>query len=496
MKSVVLEHVSKVYSISRKNYNFKELLGASLRSLFAGDNDSDSAEFHALKDISFALDTGDVLGIIGDNGAGKSTLLKIISGVSQPSSGTVQLEGKISSILEIGTGFHMELSGRENIYLSGSILGMTRKEIEERYDSIVRFSGLNDFINVAIKRYSSGMYLRLAFSVLAHLSTDIILLDEIIYVGDAEFKMKSYNKIKELAKSGKTILIVSHDLASISDLCTKCLLLDKGQVRLYGKTSDIVRQYLDKSLQKYINTTAQEEQQNKTQEELDKLQTKIRQMDEAIREKQNALNQKTSKEDDLISELNRMKYESAELNKIKDSLQHNYDTDVLKNITSDVLLPEKSWENERTAPGNDAVRVKRISYTSDNYHLNKSVRQGEEIVLELEYWKYIEAPLDIGITGIYNFNQVAFGTSSALTENGGIANAGTGIFKHTCRIHRYLFNHGFFTLALYFLDPKSGEVYSLHNAVVIKVEYNPEFKEKYLYSGNLMAPFTPAFKWG
>lgn len=503
MKSVVLENVSKVYSVARKNFNFKELIGESLRSVFDSRKKNDTTDFYALKNISFELEQGDVLGIIGDNGAGKSTLLKIISGVSQSTSGSVILQGKISSILEIGTGFHMELSGKENIYLSGSILGMTRKEIEERYDSIVRFSGLNEFINVAIKRYSSGMYLRLAFSVLAHLSTDIILLDEIIYVGDAEFKMKSYNKIKELARSGKTILIVSHDLSSISDLCTKCLLLEKGEVKLSGKTSDIVRMYLDKSLRKYINTT-QDEQQSKTQEELNQLQAKIRQMDAAIREKENALNRQSSKEEDLISELNRMKYESFELNKIKDSLEKNADAEAVKQIDSEVLTTEKVWENEKQAPGNDIIRMKRIAYTSENLKHSASALQGEEITFEVEYWKYIDDPIVIGLTAIYNFNQVVLGTSSSLVEEEGtgIHNAGKGVFKHTFTINKYLLNHGFFTIGLYFLKATEThtevstitEVYALHNAIVVRVEYNPDFK-KFQYIGNLVAPFTPAFRW-
>jgi len=488
MKSVQIHNISKIYSITMNKNNFKEVVNEVFAGVLSSENKNGRKEFYALKDISFDLEKGDVLGIIGDNGAGKSTLLKIISGVSQPSMGELILEGKISSILEIGTGFHMELSGRENIFLSGSILGMNKEEIRRQYSSIVQFSGLKDFINVAIKRYSSGMYLRLAFSVLAHLNTDIILLDEIIYVGDAEFKMKSYNKIKELARSGKTILIVSHDLASISDLCSKCLMLDKGEAKLFGATSDIVHQYLDKSLSKYMKSSA-EDQTSKMKLEMENLEGKISEMDRIIYEREAALNKASFKEQKLISELNKLKEESKEIHKFKKSLEANSESDTPKNAPAS----EKNWTDEETAPGNNNIKLKRLACTTiDN---KTTFTQEDDIQLEIEYWKYIKEPLRIAITASYNFNQIAFGTSSSFGGMDLLNNEGTGLFKNICHINKYLLNHGMFSFSFFFIDSRGVEAYAIHSVLILKIDYDPALYKRFNYTGNLIMPFVPVFKW-
>ena len=490
MKSVSVRSISKIYSLGNQNTNFKELVAQKARSFFSARDSDETGVFYALKDVSFELDKGDVLGIIGDNGAGKSTLLKIISGVSQPTTGEVEIDGKISSILEIGTGFHMELTGKENIFLSGSILGMHRDEIEKQYDNILRFSGLNDFIHVPIKRYSSGMYLRLAFSVLAHLSAEIVLLDEIIYVGDAEFRMKSYNKIKQLARSGKTILIVSHDLTSISDLCTKCLLLEKGSVKLFGRTNDIVRGYLDKSLKKYINAAAEEEQINKTKAEMEKLQSRIKLMNKVIEEKENALSSTSVKEQQLVSELNSLKEESKELFKIRKALEENVHFDLDSNS---FIKPEKIWEDEKTAPGNELLKIRRIACTTQDN--KKTITQADDIRIEIEYWKYIEEPAMIALTASYNFNQVAFCSASSYGETNYIRNEGCGLFKSICHINKHLLNHGVFAFSFFFLNNEGVEVFGIHNAVALKIEYEESFLKKFEEKGMILVPFVPVFKW-
>lgn len=487
MKSVVVNAVSKAYLLNRKNYNFKELLRSEVFSLFSPKRESKETAFYALRNVTFELDKGDVLGIIGDNGAGKSTLLKIISGVSQPSEGEVRIEGKISSILEIGTGFHLELTGRENIFLSGSILGMSRSEIQRQYSNIVKFSDLGDFINVPIKRYSSGMYLRLAFSVLAHLSTDVILLDEIIYVGDAEFRMKSYNKIKQLATSGKTILIVSHDLNSISDLCTKCLLLENGEVKVFGNTGEIVRQYLDKALMKYMNFS-DKEQQDKTNEELEHLQGRIEDMERVILEKERSISVNEMKEQELVNELNRLKAESEELVRIRKAMEVKSAED---NYTSQVS--EKHWETETLAPGNEIVRLKKISIAAKSKKV--PITQEEDILIEIQYWKYVETPLTIGILVAFNFSQLAFGTSSSFGTDTPLNNEGTGLHTSYCLINKYLLNHGVFSFSIFFLNPEGQRIYALQNAVFLKVERLPDLYEKFNYKGNLIAPFAPNLKW-
>lgn len=208
----------------------------------------DGERFWALQDISFEVRQGEVLGIIGRNGAGKSTLLKILSRVTTPTKGVAKIKGRIVSLLEIGTGFHQELTGRENIYLNGAILGMTKAETRSKFDEIVDFSGLEKFIDTPVKRYSSGMYVRLAFAVAAHLEPEILLVDEVLAVGDVEFQKKCLGKMEDVAKGGRTILFVSHNMAAIRNLCPRTLLLDKGELLMDSATDQTVAHYLDQKL--------------------------------------------------------------------------------------------------------------------------------------------------------------------------------------------------------------------------------------------------------
>jgi lipopolysaccharide transport system ATP-binding protein len=201
-------------------------------------------DFWALKDVSFEVKRGEVIGIIGRNGAGKSTLLKVISRITEPSEGRIELVGRVASMLEVGTGFHPELTGRENIYLNGAILGMRRAEIKRRFDEIVAFSGVEEFLDTPVKRFSSGMYVRLAFAVAAHLETEILIVDEVLAVGDAEFQRKCLGKMSEVAQGGRTVLFVSHNMGAIRRLTQRCIVLDKGQVRIDAPVQDAIEQYL------------------------------------------------------------------------------------------------------------------------------------------------------------------------------------------------------------------------------------------------------------
>ncbi len=202
-------------------------------------------EFWALKDVSFEVQQGEVLGIIGRNGAGKSTLLKILSRITEPTSGRVTLRGRVASLLEVGTGFHPELSGRENIYLNGAILGMRRAEIRKKFDEIVAFAEVDRFLDTPVKRYSSGMYVRLAFAVAAHLEPEILIVDEVLAVGDVEFQKKCLGKMDEVSRrEGRTVLLVSHNMAAVQNLCTQSILLENGYIRLYGNTQEVVDSYL------------------------------------------------------------------------------------------------------------------------------------------------------------------------------------------------------------------------------------------------------------
>lgn len=203
-------------------------------------------EFWALRNVNIKINKGDIIGIIGANGAGKSTLLKILTGITPPTEGEVVMCGRIASLLEVGTGFHPELTGRENIFLNGAILGMTKKEIAKKFDEIVAFSGVGKFLDTPVKYYSSGMHVRLAFSVAAHMEPDILLVDEVLAVGDAEFQKKCLGKMEEVTKQdGRTILLVSHNMRAIKRLCAKTVLLNKGMVVFYGDTKEAIERYMN-----------------------------------------------------------------------------------------------------------------------------------------------------------------------------------------------------------------------------------------------------------
>jgi lipopolysaccharide transport system ATP-binding protein len=201
-------------------------------------------ELWAIKDVSFELKAGSVLGVIGQNGAGKSTLLKVLSRITEPTEGRAVMRGTVGSLLEVGTGFHPELSGRENTYLNGAILGMTRREISSKFDQIIEFAGVERMIDTPMKRYSSGMYVRLAFSVAAHLQPDILIVDEVLAVGDVAFQQKCFEKMEDVAGEGRTVVFVTHNLAAVEHLCPRSILLESGQVVADGGTDAVVAQYL------------------------------------------------------------------------------------------------------------------------------------------------------------------------------------------------------------------------------------------------------------
>ena len=203
--------------------------------------------FWALRDVSFDVEQGQILGLIGRNGAGKSTLLKVLSKITEPTTGCAEIRGKVASLLEVGTGFHPELTGRENIYLNGTLLGMKKREIDKLFDEIVDFAEVERFLDTPVKRYSSGMYVRLAFAVAAHLSPEVLIIDEVLAVGDAAFQKKSLGRMEEVAKSGRTVLFVSHNMASVSSLCNRCLILDNGQVAYDGPAGEAVLRYHNNS---------------------------------------------------------------------------------------------------------------------------------------------------------------------------------------------------------------------------------------------------------
>ncbi|ACT47938.1 polysaccharide ABC transporter ATP-binding protein [Methylotenera mobilis] len=255
MSSVIqVESISKSYLIqhkqSAKYRSIREEIMFGLNNVIGRRQSSQVGKqvtdevFWALDDVSFSIGAGERVGVIGRNGAGKSTLLKILSRITKPTKGKIQLVGKLGSLLEVGTGFHPELTGRENIYLNGAILGMGSAEIKSKFDEIVEFAEIEKFLDTPVKRYSSGMYVKLAFSVAAHLEPDLLILDEVLAVGDQRFQKKCFDQIRKLGKdSGRAVILVSHNMSAISQICSRCLLLDKGRLVADGETNNVLAQY-------------------------------------------------------------------------------------------------------------------------------------------------------------------------------------------------------------------------------------------------------------
>ena len=245
--AVRLEHVSKRFRKGELHDSLRDLVPALAGLLWKrkSDDPRDRSEFWALEDVTFEISRGEAFGIVGANGAGKSTLLKLISRIMNPTSGSVEVHGRLSALIEVSAGFHADLTGRENIYLNGTILGMTRREIDAKFEEIVEFSGLSEFLDTPVKRYSSGMYARLGFSVAAHVNPDVLIVDEVLSVGDYVFQRKCVDRMKEVIKAGTTVLFVSHNLKTIAEFCQRCMLLERGRLLKIGTPNDVIQSYMN-----------------------------------------------------------------------------------------------------------------------------------------------------------------------------------------------------------------------------------------------------------
>jgi len=244
-RSVLVEDVSKQYRLGQIEHKtmLREMLVGLFKSPFRRSR-TPRETIWALRNIGFTIDEGEVVGIIGRNGAGKSTLLKVLSGITYPTSGRIDVTGRVSSLLEVGTGFHEELTGRENVFLNGAILGMRKKEIMRKFDEMIAFAGVEKFVDTPIKRYSSGMKLRLGFAVAAHLESDVLMIDEVLAVGDAGFQKKCLKAMDDLRSGGRTVLFVSHNMSAIENLCPRTIWIDEGELREDGDTKDVIRAYM------------------------------------------------------------------------------------------------------------------------------------------------------------------------------------------------------------------------------------------------------------
>lgn len=249
--TVAIENLGKEYRLGGQDRRYRSLredLMALVRHPFRRRRSRGDGQFWALRHATLDVGEGEVLGLIGRNGAGKSTLLKLLSRITRPSEGEARLAGRVGSLLEVGTGFHPELTGAENIYLSGAILGMRRSEIRQKYDEIVAFASIEEFLSTPVKHYSSGMYVRLGFAIAAHLEPEILLIDEVLAVGDNEFQKRCLGKLGDVARSGRTVIFVSHNMAAVQSLCDRAVLLDQGQVVADGPASEVCARYLNQSL--------------------------------------------------------------------------------------------------------------------------------------------------------------------------------------------------------------------------------------------------------
>ena len=240
--AIRVENISKRYTIGKTSSGS---LRETIAGLFSKNGSDDTEEFYALRDVSFEVKRGEAIGIIGKNGAGKSTLLKVLSRITEPTTGRIEIDGRVSSLLEVGTGFHPELTGRENVFLNGTILGMSRAEVKRKFDEIVDFSGVEKFLDTPVKRYSSGMTVRLAFAVAAHLEPEILIIDEVLAVGDAEFQKKCLGKMQDVAGEGRTVLFVSHNMGAVKSLCHNGILLKHGKTIKKGTANQVVDYYLE-----------------------------------------------------------------------------------------------------------------------------------------------------------------------------------------------------------------------------------------------------------
>jgi lipopolysaccharide transport system ATP-binding protein len=363
----------------------------------------------ALKDINLQVQQGEVLGIIGRNGAGKSTLLKILSEVTAPTTGEVKIRGRIASLLEVGTGFHPELTGRENIYLNGAILGMNRNEIERKFDMIVDFSGIEKFIDTPVKRYSSGMYVRLGFAVAAHLDPEILIVDEVLAVGDAEFQKKSLGKMGNVAEEGRTVLFVSHNMIAVQSLCQRAIWLDAGQLKEQGAVGQIIT--------KYIRSGPAEDDAN-----------------------------------------------------------------------------ERVWADIASAPGNETVRLHRISVQPEDGKPGDMISMQTSLRIAVEYWNLLPAVHLHATLHIYNDRGIlAFTTGVSDPDPILHFQPPAGLFRSVCHIPGSLLNSGSYRVDLLLVRFGSSRTYQMSEA--IRFEVIDTLERRVAWFGKEPGVLCPMLPW-
>ncbi|MEM7104598.1 MAG: ABC transporter ATP-binding protein [Bacteroidota bacterium] len=441
--AIILNNISKVFYLQENTEAyFKHYLAKRLKGLLTGNARQEEKEFWALKDISFTLDKGQILSIIGDNGAGKSTLLKIISNVMQPTSGYIETNGSIRALLEVGTGFHPELSGRENIIFNGTLLGFKRKEIIEKFDEIVAFSGIDQFVDVPIKFYSNGMRIRLGFSIAINLRPEILILDEVLMVGDAEFKKRSLAKVKEISREqGCSAIFVSHNFGAVRNVCDKGILLSKGRIEKMGEINSLIEGYKEVSYEKA--------------------------------------------EKETLKSLG-IKVESVQ--KSKDQKQNN----ALDEEDFGAFVIEKSWADEFI--DNEVVNLHRVYISPTGQPLGTPIQMDEDVDVVIEFEKknnqgQLDATLQF-VSGIGDLFLVSSQAFSAIP----IGASHAGKYKATCTIPKNFLNSGIFYIDLLFhLDKAKKAILRINKVLIFEVD--PKSEEFGIPYRRVGGPVRPLLNW-
>lgn len=407
------------------------------------------AEIVAIKSISFSATRGKVFGIIGENGSGKSTLLKLLSGILKPSAGEIKTRGRVASVLDIGSGFHPDLSGYENIFMAGALLGMSTQEIEGCYDEIVRFSGIKKSMHSPIKYYSSGMYMRLAFSVFSHLPTDILLLDEVLSVGDAAFAMQAAERMKDLKVQNKTIVLASHDLNAVKELCDDCLVLEGGKKIYHGTVSDAVITYVERSVQTYI----------------DNIEVKEPVVENSAKE---------------------VKDENAE-----EILAIENQPEPVNEEIEETIKPALRYRN--VLNGNEHISSLSLNISAKG---KEDFESADELIIQISFSKGSTLPVTLGLVFAANLITPLFTSAPTLTQKGSpefYINA--GVYNITCVIPAFTFNHGIFGLDVFFIGKGGIEIMHFRNALIFSVHYNERYLEQYNYNGKFPGGMLQPLSW-
>jgi lipopolysaccharide transport system ATP-binding protein len=399
--AIRVENLGKTYRIGAQQARYKrftetlvDVLTAPLRRIRNLGKPIPSAEIiWALRDVSSEVHRGEAVGIIGRNGAGKSTLLKVLSRITEPTVGEAEIHGRVGALLEVGTGFHPELTGRENIYLNGAILGMRKAEIERKFDEIVAFAEVSKFLDTPVKRYSSGMYVRLAFAVAAHLEPEVLLVDEVLAVGDVNFQTKCLGKMEDVAKQGRTVFFVSHNMPAIQNLCPRAIWLQDGCIQAQGASMQVVSKYLG---------------------------------------------------------------------------------------TSFAVVTEQRWDDINSAPGNDSVRLRRVSLSPEGETPEGTLTIRTPLRLEFEYWNLVPgAILNLSVHLLDKLGITVFNTGpiQELVWNG--RPFPVGLFRSVCHIPADLLNDGTYTVQLLVVKDMGIVIYKYDGIIVFDLNDSPEMRRGY-----------------